>query len=37
MKAYLLIEIRTGEIPKAIRQLRSTKGIAAADLVVDGV
>lgn len=32
MKAYVLIKIRTGEIPEAIRQLRSAKGVVAADM-----
>ena len=32
MKAYVLIKIRTGEILDAIRQLRSAKGVVAADM-----
>lgn len=32
MKAYILINIRTGEIPDAIQQLRAVKGVVAADM-----
>ncbi len=32
MKAYVLIKIRTGEVPEAISQLRDIKGVATADM-----
>jgi DNA-binding Lrp family transcriptional regulator len=32
MKAYILIKIRTGEIPDAISQLRSANGVVTADM-----
>jgi len=32
MKAYILIKIRSGEIPYAVRQMRQVKGVVNAEM-----
>jgi DNA-binding Lrp family transcriptional regulator len=32
MKAYVMIKVRTGEIPEVVRQLRKQEGVVEADM-----